>query len=1141
MRILIKLLFFVLISVSATSQALRPSGFPTTNSPARFDITGYQQDSAFLYILRDSFPAKFPSVIYHPNGNLYKSPGGIGAHWSLITDTSFLSARINLKLNISDTANMLANYLKKSDTSNMLSGYKTYYPRTAISGGTGITYDPATGIIVNNSPSSGGTVTTANSPLFLSSGGTTVNADTGRGNAQLTTGYDLNKVADSLKHVQNSGFSYNWLSRTYDAYVTVTNGSITKTINAISDATATKRYRVYVPNGTYSSEAIVPKSYVDIIGESVDGVIVQSSRTDSATIQFLATETMVANMTVNHTLSIGDPHSYPIHADYPGGANTMVLYNIKANTLGSYTPGINAFGAIGIGLWSGQKMYLVDVVATSATMTAILAHNIAAQQFAVELYMINTSGTSVPYDGFSWKNLGSGRNDLIKIIGGVYSGASHDIFVGNIGSGAGEVLIAVDSLNTSGGVTIASGAGTRLRGNANVYAPQNYLVESKNQLFGWDGIFNIGSSDNNRPKDIFSTGNSILGGNLSATGNIIGNSVTIANSSTPFTIANQFAITPILTPIAGITVGTQLKALGSNDLNLFGSGDLGSAGNGINLYAYNQSLFKRAFSILNTAGTPTKVKIQQDGGDISTGSSSLDSLNVSGILYVPNIAATASSVNVLVSDGGSVKTQTAAQVVSNGGAVLTTRTINTTAPLTGGGALSSNLTLAISNAASDGVTKGAATFNSTNFTAPAGVVNTIQNINLTATPSFAAAILTGNATMITFSNTGLVRTRTTTASGLTVGLEFNSNSNNDLNFVPSGNAGTAGRGVNIYSYDGSLFKRSVSTENTSGTAPTTLYLQRDGGKVYVGRLGAPGDSLSVYGSSYLRGTIQAPGLPSGKKSKLVYFDPSDNQFYTSDTTITAASGTVTSIATGYGISGGTITSTGTLVADTSLLMTTTTNQFVPGYKFFGHSSGIAVNSGVTLSHSAGNNWAVYNNSGTFAIRNVLLGGDVVTLHPSTYNMYASYGLTTTSVVATGGVTTTNFTNTGTINSGSLAGTGSRAVLADANGLLSAPISDSSVKENIRPLEYGIKTIMKLIPVWGEYKKRWKNYGEGRQNFLIAQNVQKYIPEAVFITPQTGKLGINKDQLDAVYVQALQDLQHEINDLKAEIKKLKKRK
>jgi hypothetical protein len=113
----------------------------------------------------------------------------------------------------------------------------------------------------------------------------------------------------------------------------------------------------------------------------------------------------------------------------------------------------------------------------------------------------------------------------------------------------------------------------------------------------------------------------------------------------------------------------------------------------------------------------------------------------------------------------------------------------------------------------------------------------------------------------------------------------------------------------------------------------------------------------------------------------------------------------------------------------------------------------------------------------------------------------------------------------------LAGTGSRAVLADANGLLSAPVSDISVKQNIKPIGYGLNEISKMNPVWFDFIDGYKNYGEGRQNGNIAQEMKAIIPEAVFITPSTGKMGINYDQLHAVYIKAIQELKAEIEILK----------
>jgi hypothetical protein len=120
----------------------------------------------------------------------------------------------------------------------------------------------------------------------------------------------------------------------------------------------------------------------------------------------------------------------------------------------------------------------------------------------------------------------------------------------------------------------------------------------------------------------------------------------------------------------------------------------------------------------------------------------------------------------------------------------------------------------------------------------------------------------------------------------------------------------------------------------------------------------------------------------------------------------------------------------------------------------------------------------------------------------------------------------------------LIGTGSRAVLADANGVLSAPVSDISVKENIEPLNYGIAEIMALNPVSFEFIEGFKNYGEGKQIGNIAQDVYNVIPEAVFTTPSTGKMGINYDQFNGVYIKALQQLQEQIFELKAELNFLK---
>lgn len=98
--------------------------------------------------------------------------------------------------------------------------------------------------------------------------------------------------------------------------------------------------------------------------------------------------------------------------------------------------------------------------------------------------------------------------------------------------------------------------------------------------------------------------------------------------------------------------------------------------------------------------------------------------------------------------------------------VPVSRTISTTSPLSGGGALSSDLTLTIDDAAADGSTKGAAAFAASDFNSTAGVISIDYTNGQTASGSDKGflssadwttfndkqAAITGAATTITSSN-----------------------------------------------------------------------------------------------------------------------------------------------------------------------------------------------------------------------------------------------------------------------------------------------------------------------------------------------------------------------------------------------------
>jgi hypothetical protein len=72
--------------------------------------------------------------------------------------------------------------------------------------------------------------------------------------------------------------------------------------------------------------------------------------------------------------------------------------------------------------------------------------------------------------------------------------------------------------------------------------------------------------------------------------------------------------------------------------------------------------------------------------------------------------------------------------------------------------------------------------------------------------------------------------------------------------------------------------------------------------------------------------------------------------------------------------------------------------------------------------------------------------------------------------------------------------------------------------------------LQLNAVQFEFIEAYKDYGKGLQIGTIAQEVEQIIPEAVFTTPSTGLKGINYDQLNGIYIKAIQDQQKIIESL-----------
>jgi hypothetical protein len=102
----------------------------------------------------------------------------------------------------------------------------------------------------------------------------------------------------------------------------------------------------------------------------------------------------------------------------------------------------------------------------------------------------------------------------------------------------------------------------------------------------------------------------------------------------------------------------------------------------------------------------------------------------------------------------------------------------------------------------------------------------------------------------------------------------------------------------------------------------------------------------------------------------------------------------------------------------------------------------------------------------------------------------------------------------------LAGTGSRAVLADANGVLSAPVSSINTKENVQILDYGLNELLQINPVSFDYinKDKW---GEERNLGFIVEDMFPIIPE-VTGTMNTGDMYLDMTKLIPILTKAIQE-------------------
>ena len=110
--------------------------------------------------------------------------------------------------------------------------------------------------------------------------------------------------------------------------------------------------------------------------------------------------------------------------------------------------------------------------------------------------------------------------------------------------------------------------------------------------------------------------------------------------------------------------------------------------------------------------------------------------------------------------------------------------------------------------------------------------------------------------------------------------------------------------------------------------------------------------------------------------------------------------------------------------------------------------------------------------------------------------------------------------------------------ADANGTIQVHTSDYRLKENIKPIVGALDKVLNLKGVNFEWIDEEKSKrGSGKQIGMIAQQVEKHVPEVVFQKDEV--YGMNYSPLVSLLVEAIKDQQPQIDELKQRLDRLEK--
>lgn len=155
---------------------------------------------------------------------------------------------------------------------------------------------------------------------------------------------------------------------------------------------------------------------------------------------------------------------------------------------------------------------------------------------------------------------------------------------------------------------------------------------------------------------------------------------------------------------------------------------------------------------------------------------------------------------------------------------------------------------------------------------------------------------------------------------------------------------------------------------------------------------------------------------------------------------------------------------------------------------------------------------------------------------SNFSAYVAFGSSTTAtgpfcaLSQTGGATLLQNGGTGASTINVTAGT--LGVSLASGGTSWTSLSDETQKDIIEPIANGVDKVAQLRSVIGKYKE---DKEAKRRPFLIAQDVQKVLPEAVLVQDEaTGVLGLSYTDVIPLLVSAINELSARVKELEAKV-------